>query len=97
MSKKYTIGPDIDLDSEEVHTHSGQRLTEADAEELGEQAVQKVTGRPSLTGTGKHSPQIAYRVPEPLAAEARKIAEQEGKTLSEVGREALEEYVKTHS
>jgi predicted HicB family RNase H-like nuclease len=97
MTKKYKIGPDIDLDEKEVYTRNGRRLTEAEAEELAERAVQKVAGRPSLTGGAKHSPQISYRVPEQLERRARKLAEREGKTLSQLGREALEEYVEAHT
>lgn len=94
---KYKIGPDIDLDAEEVYTQDGERLTEALAEEMAEHAVTEARaaarGRPSLSGGRTHSPQVAFRVPEQLHARAAEVAEREGKTVSQVGREALERYL----
>ncbi len=93
MPKKYTIGPDIDLDAEDVRTGDGERLTEALAEEMAEHAINTVRaarGRPSLSGGRKHSPQVSFRVPEQLHARAAEVARREGKTVSQLGREALE-------
>lgn len=39
---KYEIGEDIDLDAEEVYTKGGERLAEARAQEMAEDAVAKV-------------------------------------------------------
>ncbi|OLT40713.1 hypothetical protein BJF85_05500 [Saccharomonospora sp. CUA-673] len=69
-------------------------MTEARAEEVAEDAVRRARGgRPSLTGGGKRSPQIAFRVPESLAERAAEEARREGKTVSQLGRDALEDYL----
>jgi hypothetical protein len=61
--RKYTLGPDIDLDSEQVLEPDGTRLTEARAQELAEQTLRAVRGRPSLTGPGQQSPRVSSRLP----------------------------------
>lgn len=82
----------IDLDVEVVRNSRGRRITEADAERLAEQVLARV-GRPSLTGAGQKSPAVSFRV----SARTRELAEAkaaaEGKTVSQVAREALERYV----
>lgn len=93
---KYSDAGDIDLDQEVVLDSQGERITEARAQEIAEDAVAEVRarrGRPSLTGGRQHSPQIAFRVPQHIAQRAAEIAEREGKSLSELGREALERYL----
>ncbi|MPY83458.1 MAG: ribbon-helix-helix protein, CopG family [Actinophytocola sp.] len=91
---RYEIGPDIDLDAEDVRDSAGERITEARAEEIAEQALRKVhAGRPSLSGGRTHSPQVSFRVPKQLHARAAEVAEREGKSVSQLGREALEEYL----
>jgi hypothetical protein len=85
-----------------VKTKTGRRLSKRDVEGLGKEAekgydlskakperVQR--GRPSLdTGV---SPRISYRVGGGLYERAKKKAKAEGRTVSEVAREALERYV----
>lgn len=39
MTQPYTLGPDIDLDVEEVYEPDGSRLTEARAEEIAEEII----------------------------------------------------------
>ena len=50
-------------------------------------------GRPSLTGEGKHSPRVSFRVSDEVRAEAERVAEEQGKTVSQLAREALERYL----
>jgi hypothetical protein len=49
-------------------------------------------GRPSLDKGV--SPRISYRVPRSLYTRAKKQADAEGRTVSEVAREALEQHLK---
>jgi predicted HicB family RNase H-like nuclease len=92
--RKYKVGPDVDLNEEVVLDSLGGRITETRAKEMAEYALEQARrGRPSLTGRGKRSPQVSFRVPEELARRAGQLARQQGKTLSELGREALEQYV----
>ena len=94
--REYTLGPDIDLDKEVVLDSSGVRITEARAQDLAEYVIQeyeKQPGRPSLTGKSQHSPQISFRVPESLAKRAEELAVKQGKTVSQLGREALVRYL----
>jgi hypothetical protein len=92
--RKYKLGHDINLDEEVVLDRHGQRITEERAQEMAEYALKQVRrGRPSLTSPARHSPQVSFRVPADLAKRANELADRQGKTLSELGREALERYV----
>lgn len=93
MSRYYDAG-DVDLDEEVVLDSHGDRITEARAEEMGDEALRRARGRPSLSGAGQHSPQVSFRIPEQLAEEAVERAQREGKSLSRLGREALEQYLR---
>jgi len=83
------IGPDIDLDRHDVRLADGTRLTRARAEAIVKQA-RHAGGRPSLSGTPARSPQIAFRVPAEIRNRAAQAAADEGKTVSQIAREALE-------
>ena len=89
VTTKTPIGPDIDLDREEVRLRSGRRLTSKVAGEIVEE-VRRTGGRPSLSGEATHSPQIAFRVPPEVRDRAAEVAAAAGKTVSQLAREALE-------
>ena len=72
----------VDAMAEEAER--GYDLTAATPERVG-------PGRPSLEKG--LSPRISYRVGESLYARARRKAEAEGRSVSELAREALERYV----
>lgn len=100
-----TIGPDVDLEREDVRDAQGRRITEEYVERalsdiLDEDAPvtpSSVTyprrGRRSLTGSGVHSPRVSFRVSDDLQRRAQAKARREGKTVSVLAREALERYV----
>jgi len=92
-ARKYSLGPDIDLDQEEVYEPDGSRLTEASARELAEETIRTVRGRPSLSSDGQHSPRVSFRLPAAERDRAEAVAQQEGKTVSALAREALERYL----
>ena len=89
VTTETTIGPDVDLDREDVRLRSGKRLTTKLAEEIVEE-VRRAGGRPSLSGEAARSPQIAFRVPPEVRERAAEVAAAEGKTVSQLAREALE-------
>jgi predicted HicB family RNase H-like nuclease len=93
ITTKTRIGPDVDLDAEDIRLADGTRLTNEVADEIVEQ-VRRGSGRPSLSGQARTSPQIAFRVPQSVRDRAAEIAEREGKTISQLAREALEERVR---
>jgi hypothetical protein len=94
MSPKYTLGPDIDLDTEVVRDKKGRRITERPARELADDALAKAgVGRPSLTAPGARSPEVKARVPEELRQRLTKAARKRGTTASTIIREALEKYL----
>ena len=88
------IGPDVDLDSEDVRLADGTRLTEQRAAEIVDE-VRRRGGRPSLTGEAAASPRIAFRVTPGVRDRAAQVAAREGKTVSQLAREALEARVAT--
>ena len=86
------IGPDADLEDEEIRLADGTRLTAEVAGQIVEH-VHQVAGRPSLTAPGRHSPQVSARVPAELHEAAKRQARREGVSLSYLLREALERYL----
>jgi predicted HicB family RNase H-like nuclease len=83
------IGPDVDLDRDDVRLADGTRLTEQGAADIVDE-VRRRGGRPSLTGRAAVSPRIAFRVDPRVRDSAAQIADREGKTISQLAREALE-------
>ena len=88
-------------EEERYFTRSGVELTPEVVDELVEEAERgydpgelraQYVGRPSL-GEGGVSPRIAVRVPADLHAAAQRRADEEGKSISELARDALREYV----
>jgi len=91
ITREVPIRPDADLAQEDLRLADGTRLTPEVAEDIVEQ-VRHATGRPSLSGTAT-SPQIAFRVAATLSERAAAVAAREGKTISQLAREALEERI----
>ena len=89
---------DLDLDLEEVRI-GGQRLTEQDARQLAERTLEGarrrnlIPGRKSLSGAGRHSPRVQFRVPDAVLQQAEERARIEGVSLSTLAREALARYL----
>jgi predicted HicB family RNase H-like nuclease len=84
-----------------LKTKSGRTLSDADIHRLAERAEKGIEltdwssrrGRPSLDGaTGEHSPRIAVRVPKSLRDRVTARATNEGRSVSDVVRDLLEEY-----
>ncbi len=88
------IGADVDLDRESIRLANGTRLTEDVVSSIVDQA-RRAAGRPSLSGRAAASPQIAFRVAPDVRRRAAELAAREGKTLSQLAREALEDRVAT--
>lgn len=85
-----------------LKTKSGMRLTKDRRDRLAKEAekgydlskvrrVRAQRGRPSLEEGV--SPRISYRVGQRLYKRAKTKADAEGRTMSELAREALERYV----
>jgi cell pole-organizing protein PopZ len=85
------IGPDVDLDREDIRLADGTRLTQEVADRIVTQA--RRGGRPSLSGEAAASPQIAFRVSPAVRDKAAAVASAEHKTISDLAREALERYL----
>lgn len=91
---KYEDAGDTDLDEEVVYRKDGTRLDEAAAEKLGEEiAARGRSGRPSLSGRAKHSPQVGVRLSDDVHAALTERASTEGKRVSDIVREAIESYL----
>jgi len=81
-------------------TKSGTPITEDIAERLADEAEAgydltkaRRVGRRSLAGSAGKSPRLNFRVTPDVYQHALERAEREGKTISEVAREALEKHV----
>lgn len=83
------IGEDVDLRRDDVRLPDGTRLTEEVVDDVVEQ-VRRTGGRPSLTGDSAASPRVSFRLTPDVRERAATIAEREGKTISQLAREALE-------
>ncbi|TCK25220.1 ribbon-helix-helix protein, CopG family [Pseudonocardia endophytica] len=95
MSEGHEVGPDVDLDTEEVRDRQGRRVTEAYAEQAAAEALRLVRpGRPALGEVGRHSPRVSFRVPEQVRRQAEQRAVTEGRSVSEIARDALERYLR---
>lgn len=84
----------IDLDKEDVRLADGTRLTEATAERLTEEMLERTgRGRPSLSRSGTRSPQLRLSVSNELRGRLLQRAEDEHRSVSNLVREALEHYL----
>lgn len=93
-SPAYQAGPDVDLSTEDIRDSHGRRIDEDYAQRGAEYDPTSVPrGRRSLTGGRTHSPRVSFRVPEDLRDAAEQAAAREGKTVSELAREALQKYL----
>jgi predicted HicB family RNase H-like nuclease len=87
-------------------TRSGTVITEEIAEQMAEEfekeppdpseLERRYVGRPSLGGAG-HSPRVSFRVPPDLHKAAWARADKEGRSLSDLAREAFNRYMNTDS
>lgn len=86
----------------DVKTKRGRRLTRAETDRLADEAERGYDlsqaspervgpGRPSLAEG--ESPRINYRVPPTLLAAAERRAKEEGRSLSDLARDALRRYL----
>lgn len=91
------IGPDIDLDKEEVYLADGTRLTEAVAAELAEEVFGRRPGRPSITGAPAKTPNLTVRVPPDIRSSLEAIAAVQGRRVADVARDAVAEYIERHA
>lgn len=92
---RHEIGPDVDLDVEDVRDRQGRRVTAAYAEQAAAEALRLARpGRPALGAVGQHSPRVSFRVPEQVRRQAEQRAAVEGRSVSEIAREALERYLR---
>jgi predicted HicB family RNase H-like nuclease len=91
---KYRVLPDVDLAAADVRDSKGRRMTEEYAERAAAEALESIgRGRPSLTGAKVPSPQVTFRVTPELRARAAAEAARQGRRVSDVARDALEQYL----
>jgi hypothetical protein len=84
---------EVDLEAEEVLDRRGNRIDIAYIEDAVAEAHRTV-GRPSLTGEPAPSPHVSFRVSPQLRDLAQDRAKREGKSVSTLAREALEQYLR---
>jgi predicted HicB family RNase H-like nuclease len=87
VTRSTPMGRDVNLDTETRRDKRGRRITGKYVDRVVEAA--RKPGRPALSGEGP-SPAIAFRLPADLRRRAEAVAADEGKSVSELAREALE-------
>jgi len=87
---------EVDLEHEDVRFH-GERLTDARAEEIAADILSRTPGRPSLSGTKETSPSLTVRLPGQERARLDRLAAEQGRRVSEIVREALDDYLARHA
>ena len=87
--------------SKPPRSKTGVPITDEIAEQLADEAEagydltpSRRVGRKSLGGADGVSPRVNFSMTAELQARAQARAEKEGKTISEIAREALEQYVR---
>lgn len=91
-------------EEEPLVTPSGTEITDEYAERVADEVEsdtfdptnweRRYVGRPSL-GTAGESPRVSFRASPKLYKSAWKRADEEGRSLSSLAREALEQYLKS--
>ncbi|MEP7021956.1 MAG: hypothetical protein ABI808_15025 [Pseudonocardiales bacterium] len=89
VTRRSSIENDVDLDHDDVRLSDGTRLTEQRAADLIGEIPQR-GGRPSLSGQAAILPRVTFRLTPDIRDRAAALAESEGKTISQLAREALE-------
>jgi len=93
-SLTYEVGPDVDIEVEDVRDSEGRRIDQDYVDRaVADARAQTGRGRPSLTGGRAHSPHVSFRVPADVRAKAEAQAVREGRRVSDLARQALEEYL----
>ncbi|MCS5497630.1 ribbon-helix-helix protein, CopG family [Cnuibacter physcomitrellae] len=89
------IDGDADLEGNEYRYADGTRITEENTEAYTVER-KRAGGRPSLGAARGTSPSVNFRLPAKLREEAEELARREGRGLSVIAREALEQYIVSH-
>jgi hypothetical protein len=92
--RKYELGPDVNLDREQVFLANGERLTNEVAESIVAELMARDTDRQSTSTSRQHRKRLAFQVEDSLYAEIRSLTADAGLTLSEFCRRALNSYVR---
>ncbi len=95
--KRTPIGPDVNLEAEEIWLPDGTRLTEAKVAEIVERVHDRHPGRPSVSGDRGRTPGMTVRVTPAARASLEEIASAQGRRLADVSRDALDEYIRRHA
>lgn len=95
--KPTPIGPDVDLDVEDIRLPDGTRLTAAKVEAIVERVHSRHPGRPSVSGGRERTPVMTVRVTRAARTALEEIASAQGRRLADVSRDALDEYIRRHA
>lgn len=95
--KRTPLGPDVDLATEDVRLPDGSRLTEEIADGIVERVHVRHPGRPSVSDGRSRTPAMTVRVSPAARTALEEIAKTQGRRLSDVSRDALDEYIHRHA
>lgn len=85
-------GPLLDANGVPIDKEYMERAAR-EAEEGFDLATASRVGRLSLSEGAQHSPRVSFRVSDDIRSRAELAAQREGKTVSQIAREALERYL----
>ncbi|MFM8349910.1 MAG: CopG family transcriptional regulator [Actinomycetales bacterium] len=98
MTRRYRVGPYVDLDKDPVTLPSGRVIDEAAAQTMADETLHELRrGRPSLHGKPGASPEVRFRLEPGVKQELDYLARQRGVTPSQVMRDALRAYLQEHA
>jgi hypothetical protein len=70
MQDKHEVGPDVDLEAEEIRDRQGRRVTGEYADRAATDALRIARpGRPAPGAVGQHSARVSFRYPVRSAAD----------------------------
>lgn len=96
MTEKFRVlDGEVDLEHEDVRDSQNRRI-DADYVQRAVADVHTRRGRRPLaddTPVGEHSPRVSFRIPEQIRRRAEERARAEGRSVSDLAREALERYL----
>lgn len=98
MSEKHVfVGPDVDLEVEDIRLPDGSRLTQTKVDDIVDRMHRRYPGPSSASGERERTPVMTVRVSRSARAALDEIAAAQGRRLADVTRDAIDVYIHRHA